>query len=456
MSSAVATIDRLRLGQLVRRERDIFSDRNPGSRELFARSRQVLLGGVPMSWMTMWAGGFPIFFHEARGSSLVDVDGHTYVDFCMGDTGAMAGHAPEPTAMRVQQRYRCGCTTMLPTEDAIWVGRELSRRFGLEVWQFSLTATDANRWVLRMARHLTGRPKVLVFNRCYHGTVEETVISLDEHGDPQSGPGNVGPAVDPRLTSKVVEFNDIDALEGALSAGDVACVLTEPALTNVGIVLPEPGFHAALRAATRRTGTLLVIDETQTQCCGPGGYTAAHGLDPDFVTIGKAIAGGIPIGAYGMRRDLADRITAPSIDLGDTGAVGGTLAGNALSMAAAKATLDEVLTGHAFARMISVAEHYRKSVQRVLQTRRLPWHVTRLGARVEYRFCPEPPRDGGESWAAHDAELDDYLHLYLMNRGILTTPFHNMALMSPATRDTDVDRHTHVFADAVDELLGAH
>jgi glutamate-1-semialdehyde 2,1-aminomutase len=453
MNSTTAVIDRTRLAALISREQAAFAERNPRSRALFAEAGKTLLGGVPMSWMSEWAGGFPLFFEHAQDSSLTDVDGHTYVDFCMGDTGAMAGHAPKPVADAVEGRYRSGSTTMLPTADAAWVGRELRRRFGLDIWQFSLTATDANRWVLRLARQITGRPKVLVFNRCYHGTVDETVISLGEQGRPRSRPGNVGPAVDPTITTKVIEFNDVDALERALQPGDVACVLTEPALTNIGIVLPEPGYHDALREVTRRTGTLLVIDETQTQCTGPGGYVGAHRLNPDFITIGKAIAGGIPIGAYGMRQEVADRVLVPGIDLGDTGAVGGTLAGNALSIAAARATLERVLTEEAFARMTALAERLVGGVQEVLDTHRLPWHIVQLGARAEYRFCPTMPRNGSESAAAHDSQLDTYIHCYLLNRDVLTTPFHNMTLMSPATTTDDVNRHTEVFAAAIDALI---
>jgi glutamate-1-semialdehyde 2,1-aminomutase len=343
---------------------------------------------------------------------------------------------------------------MMPTEDAAWVGRELVRRFGLDAWQFALTATDANRWVLRIARTLTGRPKVLVFNGCYHGTVDESVIWLED-GVPRSRPGNVGPAVDPVETTKVVEFNDVEALRAALEPGDVAAVLAEPALTNIGIVLPDPEYHEQLRRITSETGTLLIIDETHTMSTGPGGYTAEHGLEPDILTVGKSIAGGVPIGAYGMRRDLADRILAADVDLEDVGGVGGTLAGNALSLAAARATLGEVLTEQAFARMVPLAERFTAGVQGVLDSRRVPWNIVQLGARAEYRFCPKPPRTGGESAAAHDGELDAYMHVYLMNRGVLITPFHNMALMCPDTVEADVDRHTEVFAEAVDDLIGA-
>src|SRR6476659_5977103 len=415
-------IDRARLAQLLERERGRFAEQHPRSRELFAETSQTLLGGVPMSWMTMWAGGFPLFMAEARGAAITDVDGHTFVDFCLGDTGAMAGHAPEPTARAVERQIRRGTTGMMPTEDAAWVGRELVRRFGLDAWQFALTATDANRWVLRIAR---------------------------------SRPGNVGPAVDPVETTKVVEFNDVEALRAALEPGDVAAVLAEPALTNIGIVLPEPGYHEQLRRITSETGTLLIFDETHTMSTGPGGYTAEHGLDPDILTVGKSIAGGVPIGAYGMRRDLADRILAADVDLEDVGGVGATLAGNAMSLAAARATLGEVLTEQAFARMVPLAERFTAGVREVLDSRRMPWNIVQLGARAEYRFCPQPPRTGGESAAAHDGDLDAYMHVYLMNRGVLITPFHNMALMCPDTVEADVDRHTEVFAEAVDDLIGA-
>lgn len=447
-------VDRKRLADLTERERRAHLERNPRSRELFERTGRSLLGGVPMSWMTKWAGGFPLFFAEAAGARVTDVDGHVYVDLCLGDTGAMAGHAPEATALAVERQIRRGTTTMLPAEDAAWVGEELQRRFGLAAWQFALTATDANRWVLRFARAITGRPKVMVFNYCYHGSVDEAFVALED-GRARSRAGNVGPMVDPTETTKVVEFNDLAALEAALAPGDVACVLAEPALTNIGIVLPEPGFHEALRALTRSRGTLLVIDETHTMSTGPGGYTAAYGLEPDMLTVGKSIAGGVPLGAYGMTRAVADRVLElDDADLEDTGGVGGTLAGNALSLAAARATLGEVLTEQAYAHMVPLAERFTAGVQDVLAEHRLPWSVVQLGARAEYRFAAPPPRNGGESAAAADPDLDTYLHLFLMNRGVLITPFHNMALMSPRTTDRDVDRHTEVFAAAVAALVG--
>jgi glutamate-1-semialdehyde 2,1-aminomutase len=443
---------RTRLEELHAREERRVAEERPRSRELAARARKNLLGGVPMHWMVKWAGGFPLFLRAASGAHFVDVDGREVVDFCLGDTGAMTGHAPAATVAAVAEQAARGITLMLPTEDALWVGAELERRFGLPIWQLALTATDANRFSIRLARELTGRPKVLVFNWCYHGSVDETFATLLD-GVVWPRRGNIGPPVDPAVTTRVVEFNDVDALERELAAGDVAVVLTEPALTNIGIVHPQPGFHTALRALTRRHGTLLAIDETHTICCGPGGYTREHGLEPDIVTIGKPIAGGVPAAAYGFSAELAERIEGRLVleDI-DVGGIGGTLAGNALSLAAIRATLEHVLTEEAFERMIALAERWTAGVDAGIAEAGLPWHVTQLGCRAEYLFGRDRPRNGSEAHAAGDFELERFMHLYALNRGILLTPFHNMALMSPATTEADVDLHTDVFRAAALEL----
>jgi len=367
----------------------------------------------------------------------------------------MTGHAPKESIDAIVERLRRGTTFMLPTEDSIWVGRELQRRFGLPYWQFAVTATDANRFAIRLAREITGRPRILVFNWCYHGTVDETFAILRD-GRVVARDGNVGPPVDPAVTTRVVEFNDVFALEAALAHGDVACVLAEPALTNVGIVHPEPGFHAALRELTRRAGTLLIIDETHTICAGPGGYTRAHGLDPDILTLGKPVAGGVPGAVYGLSEAVADQVLAHSrLDVADTGGIGGTLAANALASAAMRATLEHVLTDASFRRTIPLAERFAVGVEHVIAELSLPWIVKRLGCRVEYWFRPAAPRNGGEAAAAVDPELERYMHLAALNRGILLTPFHNMALMSPATTEADVDRHTDVFGELLDALAPA-
>ena len=446
----------MRPAELLPRELERFEREHPRSRELALEAEESLLAGVPMPWMTRWAGGFPVFAAEAEGARFRDVDGHEYVDFCLGDTAAMTGHSPAPTVRALEEQARRGITLMLPSEDAIWVGRELGRRFGLPRWQFALTATDANRFAIRLARELTRRPKILVFNWCYHGTVDETFATL-ENGSVTSRVGNVGAPVPLAETTRVVEWNDAEPLEAELAHGDVACVLAEPALTNIGIVLPEPGFHDALRAATRRHGTLLIIDETHTICAGPGGYTAAYGLEPDLLTIGKPIAGGVPVAAYGFSAEVAGRLEEllPRDERADVGGIGGTVAANVLSLAATRATLAEVLTDEAFERMIALGERFEAGVAEAIKRHDLPWHVTRLGCRVEYLFRPERPRNGSEAAAGGDAELDRFIHLYALNRGILLTPFHNMALMSPATTAADVDRHTEVFGEAARELSSA-
>jgi glutamate-1-semialdehyde 2,1-aminomutase len=421
-------------------------------------SSRSLFGRVPMTWMNKSAGGFPLYVSKARGARVEDIDGNELIDFCLGDTGAMAGHSPEPTVAAVIKRVseQGGVTTMMPTVDAEWVARELARRFGLPYWSFALTATDANRWAIRLARAVTGRPKILFHSYCYHGTVDESLIVVGPDGRGVSREGNVGAPTDVTGTSRVAEYNDLEGLERELAHRDVAAMLMEPALTNMGIVLPEDGYLAGVRELTKKYGTLLINDETHTFSAGPGGCTKAWGLTPDMLTIGKAIASGIPAAAYGLSEEIAHHLENRSdLDMVDVGGVGGTLSGNPLSVAAMRATLEHVLTDEAFGRMIGLAGQFTAGVQRVIDTSELPWSVSQLGARAEYRFTSPPPRSGTESHAAGDGELEDYLHVYLANRDILMTPFHNMALMSPATTEADVSRHDEVFSEAVGELVGA-
>lgn len=448
------TIDRTRLAKLITQEEELFEKMHPRSKELFEKAKDHLLAGVPMNWMVKWASPYPVFVADARGAKFRDVDGKEYVDLCLGDTGAMTGHSPQGSVKLISEQIARGITFMLPTENSLWVAEELSSRFGLKYWQFTLTATDANRFALRIARQLTGRPYVLVFNWCYHGTVDEAFITL-VNDKPQARRGNCGPQVDPVKTTKVVEFNDIEALEKALEPQDVACVLAEPVMTNIGIVHPQPEFLEKLRELTRKTGTILIYDETHTICTGPGGYTGAHGLKPDMLTIGKPLGSGIPGAVYGFTDDIASRIRElTNVEDCDTSGIGGTLAGNALSIAAMRATLEHVLTKEAYARTIPLANRFVEGVESVIAEFKLPWIVKQLGCRAEYWFAETPPRNGGEAAAAADFELDRYMHLAALNRGILMTPFHNMALISPATTDSDIDRHTAVFRESVKQLLG--
>ena len=447
-------MDRRRLTELLGRERQRFAADHPRSRELHERAQRSLIGGVPMPWMMRWAGGHPIFAVHASGARLTDVDGHEYVDFALGDTGAMAGHAPAATARAAAAQAAAGITMMLPTEDAVWVGEELTRRFGLERWLFTLSATDANRTALRIARQITGRPRVLVYSYCYHGSVDEA-FAVTAGGETVAREGNVGAPVPVGETTVAVEFNDLEALERELSGNQIAVVLAEPAMTNMGIILPQDGYLAALRELTRRHGTLLIIDETHTFSVGPGGCTAAWGLEPDMLVIGKAIGGGVPCGALGLTAELTQRMLAEEhADYEDTGGIGGTLAGNALSSAAMRATLEQTLGDDAFAQMIPLAERFADGVRQVIDEHALPWNVTQLGCRAEYQFLPEPARNGTQAHASHDAELEEYLHLHALNRRVLLTPFHNMALMCPQSTADDVDRHSAVFAEAVGEMFG--
>ncbi|HYJ67612.1 MAG TPA: transaminase [Nocardioidaceae bacterium] len=450
----MGSIDRARLATLIERERATYAADHPTSRRLFNEAEH-LFGRVPMTWMAMWSGGFPIYMDDANGNRVIDVDGNEYVDFALGDTGAMAGHSPAATVAAVRERVDAqgGITTMLPTADAEWVGAELSRRFGLPLWSFTLTATDANRWAIRLARLVTDRPKILTFAYCYHGSVDEAFAIGGPGGEAVARPGLVGAPVPVSETSRVAEFNDLADVESQLAHGDVAAILTEPALTNIGIVLPEPGFLAGLRDLATRYGALLMIDETHTFSAGPGGVTRLDGLEPDVVVVGKSIGGGIPSGAYGLSNAVAQTVEAhPEADLIDVGGIGGTLAGNALSVAGMRATLEHVLTDDAFTDMVRLATEFTEGVQQTIDRTGVAWSVSQLGARSEYRFASPAPRTGSDSAAAADEEIDEYLHLYLANRGVLITPFHNMALMCPSTSADDVALHTRLFGQAVGEL----
>ncbi len=451
---ASAVIDRSKLGSLLKAEDALFEKNHPSSKALFEKAKAHLHGGVPMNWMIKWASPFPLFVREGSGAYFTCVDGLDYLDFCLGDTGAMTGHAPQASVEAIIERLKKGTTFMLPSEDAIAVAQELCQRFGLPYWQTALTATDANRFVIRLCRQITGRQYVLVHNWCYHGSVDETFATLLPNGEVGPRRSNIGPPVNPRETTRVVEFNDLEALEKALADEKVACVLAEPVMTNIGIIHPEKGYHEALRALTEKYGTLLILDETHTICTGPGGYTKAYGLQPDFLTIGKPIASGLPASAYGFSKKVAKLIESnTSVQDCDTGGIGGTLAGNALALAAMRATLQNVLTQEAYDKTIPLATRFRDGVEAVIDEFQLPWIIKQLGCRVEYWFRPVAPRNGSEAAAVEDHELDRYMHLYALNRGILMTPFHNMALIAPTTTDKDIDKHSEIFRMAVQSLL---
>jgi glutamate-1-semialdehyde 2,1-aminomutase len=449
-------IDHGRLKLLHAREEERFLSRTPKSRELFEKAKGVMPGGVPMSWMTKWPGKYPLFVASAQGAHFVDVDGNEYIDLCLGDTGSMTGHSPAPTVAAISSQLKKGMTAMLPTDDAVAVSSELARRFGLPLWQFTVSATDANRHAIRYSRLITGKSKVIVIDRCYHGSVDETFATLDASGKTVMREGNIGAPVPLDVTTRVVEFNDLVGMEAALKHGDVAAILMEPAMTNVGIVLPDDGYLVAVGDLAKKYGAVWIIDETHTISVGPGGMTADLGLKPDILTIGKAIGGGIPTGTFGMTHEIASQIAKKTErEVIDTGGIGGTLAGNALSLAAMRATLTEVLTDINFKTMIGLGNRWCDGVEAAINEFSLPWHVNRLGARGEYLFQGHAPRNGGEAARAGDFELEQYIHLRLLNDGFLLTPFHNMALMSPYTTAADVDAHTLAFRAMCQELVSS-
>jgi glutamate-1-semialdehyde 2,1-aminomutase len=442
-----------RIAAVFATERDVYVQKHPRSRQRVGNGIAGFYDGVPMHWMRDWPMPFPFLVEEAHGATLRDVDGNEYADFCLGDTGSMFGHSPSAVAEAIVRQASRGLTYMLPTEDAIAVGRLLAERFGLPHWQVATTATDANRFALRVARAVTGRPKILVFNGCYHGTVDETFLRLVD-GRAVNRPGLLGQVVDLTQLARVVEFNDLSALGAALAHGDVACVITEPVLTNSCMVLPDPGFHAELRRLTRKTGTLLLIDETHTISTGPGGYTRAHGLEPDLFVLGKPIAGGVPASVWGFTDEVAQRLDAVRARMppGHSG-LGTTLSANALALAAMRATLEHVMTVDAYAHMEKLAATLAAGLQASISRHRLPWHVARVGARIEFICAPGPLRNGTEAEAAHAPALERAMHLALLNRGCLIAPFHNMMLTSPATTDEQVETLSRAFFEAAARLV---
>jgi glutamate-1-semialdehyde 2,1-aminomutase len=436
-------------------ERDRFTSTHPQSQALAAQAAPHWLFGVPLHWMSDWSTPFALQVASAQGAHVTDVDGHTYVDFCLGDTGAMFGHSPEPVVRAVQQQVARGCTTMLSGEDAACVGAELARRFGLPVWQSALSASDANRFLLRWVRAATGRKKLLVFNGCYHGTVDDVFVDLVD-GQPRQRDSLLGQVHDLTEHTVVIEFNDLPALEAALKGGDIACILAEPVMTNIGMVLPVPGFWRRAQTLARHYGAVLILDETHTFSSGPGGYAKVHGLQPDALVLGKPIAGGLPCAVYGMSADLAERaLQAKRYAPPGHSGIGTTLTANMLTLAAMRATLDEVATDAAFVHMIALCTQLADGLRASITRHDLPWCVTQVGARCEFQFGPTPPVNGTQAEAMMDAELEHLIHLALLNRGVLITPFHNMLLCSPATTAADVQRLLAAFDEVLALLVAA-
>ena len=437
------------LARFAATERERFIAANPRSQALAERSAHHWLMGSPLHWMSDWSTPFALHVAHASGAHVTDVDGHERVDFCLGDSGAMFGHASPPVVDAVRAQMVRGCTTLLPSADAAWVGEELARRFGLPYWQSAMTASDANRFLLRWVRAATGRRRLLVFNGCYHGTVDDVFVDLVD-ARPRMRDSLLGQVQDLTRHTVVVEFNDLAALEAALAEGDIACVLAEPVMTNIGMVLPEPGFWTQAQALVRAYGTLLVLDETHTLSSGVGGYARANGLSPDALVLGKPIGGGVPCAVYGFSAELAARAAAAkrAAPPGHSG-IGTTLTANMLAMAALRATLAEVATPAAHERMTACCTQVADGLRGVIARNGLAWCVTQVGARCEFQFSARAPRNGSEADALAQPALEQLLHLALLNRGVLITPFHNMLLASPVTSDDDVARLLCAFDDVL-------
>ena len=447
-------VDWSRAEVFLARERANFIARNPKSKILSDRAQAHLMFGVPLHWMNDWGTPFALQVTHAQGAQLTDADRNTLVDFCLGDTGAMFGHSPPVVVHAIARQAARGMTAMLASEDAAVVGELLCAHFALSHWQFAMTATDANRYVLRWLRAASGRKKLLVFNGCYHGTVEDVFVDLVD-GVPTQRDSLLGQVHDLTEHTVVVEFNDLPALEAALAHGDVACVLAEPAMTNIGMVLPEPGFWEAAQTLIKKYGAALILDETHTISCGPGGYTRVHGLQPDAIVVGKPVGGGLPCAAYGFSTAWAERVVAAkrSAPPGHSG-VGTTLSGNLLAMAAMRATLSELMTEAVYAPMLAIATLLSEGLRECIARHRLPWCVTQLGARTEFQFRASPPRNGTEAGNALDAELEHLIHLALLNRGVMITPFHNMMLICPSTTAEDVHKLLAAFDVVLAEIYG--
>ncbi|TMV81309.1 aspartate aminotransferase family protein [Thioclava sp. BHET1] len=454
MTELSGGVARARIRALAAREAARYAEARPLTQTVLEEGAGHFLGGVPMHWMRDWPMPFPMVVAQARGAEITDIDGITLDDFCLGDTGSMFGHAPPPVARAIRQQAARGLTYMLPNEAALEAGRLLTEIFGPYQWQIATTATDANRFALRVARAITGRPKVLVFDGCYHGTVDETMVTRDDAGRTIARPGLVGQVADLGLTAISVPFNDLAAVERALATGEVAAILTEPVMTNSAMVLPGRDFHAGLRALSHAHEALLIIDETHTLSSGLGGYSRVNGLSPDMFVTGKCVAGGMPTAVWGMTAEVAARFAAydDTRPPGHSG-MGTTLSANPMQFACLVATLSEVMTAEAYARMTRGAERLARGLERLVRDHGAPWHVARVGARVEFICAPGPLRSGAEAMRAHQPELEAAVHMALVNRGSLIAPFHNMMLVSPATKRAQIDNLILAFDEILTELF---
>ena len=448
----IAGLDPAKVSALAGREAQRFSMMRPKSARAMAKADQVYLDGVPLHWMKDWPMPHLPLVADAKGAFITDIDGYQINDFCLGDTGSMFGHSPKPVAKALRVQARKGLTYMLPTETALEAGQLLSDVFGPYRWQIATTATDANRFALRVARAVTGRPKVLVFNGCYHGTVDDIFVTLKD-GKTVNRVGLLGQVTDLSTLAVCCEFNDLKAVEAALAQGDVAAILTEPVMTNCCMVLPDAGFLEGLCRLSTQYGSLVIMDETHTISTGYGGYCRVHGLQPDIFVVGKCVAGGLPTAAWGLNAATTIRYQAANANrpAGHSG-MGTTLSANPLQFAALCATLSQVMTPEAYAHMDKLAQRLVDGLSQAITAHNLPWHALRVGARVEFICAKGPLKNGAEASLAHQPQIEAALHMALLNRGCLIAPFHNMMLISPATKRRQVDALIATFGEVLTEL----
>ena len=437
------------------RETDRFIANNPKSKAQ-AEHSDGWFQGVPFHWMLDWPTPFPIVAARAEGATLTSIDGQVFDDFCLGDTASMFGHSPPALASALAAQAGQGLSYMLPTQKGAELAKMLGSMFGLPHWQVTTTASEANRAVIRWCRGITKRDKILVFNGCYHGAVDDAFVDLRD-GKAANRKSLIGQVHDILPTTTVIEFNDVDALAAALRQNDIACILTEPVMTNIGMVRDAPRFLETLRQLCGETNTLLVFDETHTISSGYGGHSNMHRasmeIGPDIMIIGKSIGGGVPCAVYGFTAEVASRMAAlnRSRPPGHSG-IGTTLSANALSITAMHAMLGEVITRDAYVHMLTMAGRLVEGLIAIIAAHKLDWHVTDVGARVEFVCSATPPTNGSEARAVMRHDLEAALHLYLTNRGILLAPFHNMMLLSPVTQAEQVDRLLRELSNCVGEL----
>jgi glutamate-1-semialdehyde aminotransferase len=451
-------IDRRRLAALRVAEDREFERRTNRSCTLRKQAGSHLPLGVPMSWMFGLYRTPPIYIDRGNGACFTDVDGNDYLDFNLCDLSMTIGYGNEAVAAALAGQARRGAQYLLPTEDAIAVGKILSDQTGLPYWQFTLSASGSNTEVIRIARFMTKRSRIIIFGGHYHGHIEETLVREDGGG---TAPDTDG--LSPRSASHtaIVPFNDLQALERTLAAGDVALVLTEPVLTNCNLVMPDPDFHRGVRELTHRYGALLCIDEAHTFQFAFGGLVNAWRMTPDFIVLGKGFGSGVAFGLYGMSDEVTRCfIQHIDVDIGPRGiATGGTTYASALALAVARTVLEKVLTAQSYERVKTLGARLADGLDAKFAKRQLPWKAFRCGPRSGYCLDPELPRTGSDGVRSLDYELIDARRVFMANRGIWDAVASAGPQASMSHADRDIDTYVAAAGEFLDQIIdpsGAH